>query len=37
MLFNRHEREEVLDFQMDSQYEFCPRHDRIVKGPRERR
>jgi hypothetical protein len=31
------QREEVLDFQMVSQYEFCPGHERIVKGPRERR
>lgn len=36
-LFNSHWQEEVLHSQMDGQYEFCPRHESILKGLRERR
>ena len=35
-LFNSHWQEEVLHSQMDGQYEFCPRHEKVVKGLRER-
>lgn len=36
-LFNSHWQEEALHSQMDGQYEFCPRHESILKGLRERR
>lgn len=36
-LFNSHWQEEVLRSQMDGQYEFCPRHEKILRGMRERR
>jgi len=36
-LFNSHWQEEVLHSQMDGKYEFCPRHEKILKGLRERR
>lgn len=36
-LFNSHWQEEVLHSQMDGQYEFCSRHEKILKGLRERR
>jgi hypothetical protein len=35
-LFNSHWQEEVLHSQMDGQYEFCPRHEAILKGIRDR-
>ena len=35
-LFNSHWQEEVLHSQLDGQYEFCPRHEKILKGLRER-
>ncbi len=35
-LFNSHWQEEILHSQMGGQYEFCPRHDRMLKGLRER-
>lgn len=34
--FNSHWQEEVLHSQMDGRYEFCPRHEMILKGLRER-
>jgi hypothetical protein len=36
-LFNSHWQEEVLHSQLDGKYEFCPRHEKILKGLRERR
>ena len=36
-LFNGHWQEEVLHSQMDGQYEFCPRHEKILRELRERR
>ncbi len=33
-LFNSHWQEEVLHSQMDGQYEFCPRHEKILEGMR---
>ena len=36
-LFNSHWQEEVLHSQLNGQYEFCPRHEKILKGLRERR
>jgi len=33
-LFNGHWQEEVLHSQMDGQYEFCPRHEKILEGIR---
>ena len=35
-LFNSHWQEEVLHSQLDGQYEFCSRHEGILKGLRER-
>ncbi len=35
-LFNSHWQEEVLHSQLGGQYEFCPRHEKILKGLRER-
>jgi hypothetical protein len=35
--FNGHWQEEVLHSQMDGQYEFCPRHEEMLKALRERR
>jgi hypothetical protein len=35
-LFNGHWQEEVLHSQMDGQYEFCPKHEKILKRIRER-
>jgi hypothetical protein len=35
-LFNSHWQEEVLHSQMDGQYEFCPKHESILKELRER-
>jgi hypothetical protein len=36
-LFNSHWQEEVLHSQLDSPYEFCPRHETILKGLRKER
>jgi hypothetical protein len=36
-LFNGHWQEEVLHSQMEGRYEFCPRHEKILRGLRERR
>jgi hypothetical protein len=36
-LFNSHWQEEVLHSQMNGKYEFCPKHELILKGIRERR
>jgi hypothetical protein len=30
-LFNSHWQEEVLHSQMNGKYEFCPRHEKILK------
>ncbi len=35
-LFNSHWQEEVLHSQMDGKYEFCPRHEKMLKELRER-
>jgi hypothetical protein len=36
-LFNSHWQEEVLRSQLNGQYEFCPRHEKILKRLKERR
>ena len=36
-LFNSHWQEEVLHAQLDGRYEFCPRHEKILKRLKERR
>jgi hypothetical protein len=35
-LFNSHWQEEVLHSQLDSRYEFCPRHEAILRALRDR-
>ncbi|MEW6002155.1 MAG: DUF6775 family putative metallopeptidase [Nitrospirota bacterium] len=35
-LFNSHWQEDVLHSQMNGRYEFCPRHEKILKGLRQR-
>lgn len=35
-LFNSHWQEEVLHSQVNGQYEFCPKHEAILKGLRDR-
>jgi hypothetical protein len=35
-LFNSHWQEEVLHAQLDGKYEFCPRHEAMVRALKER-